>query len=628
MNLIVSLQNLKTIADRIEEFYILCIYPHAYRRTKINVLKKQYDQSKVIELNDDLHVASLSKSFIVWAKNYQQNEALFYNIRMQARQETIIEISKSLVVYCIEEERALEKKLKNPLILEEILEELQKLIRNSSFMTEERWSKFINDLTNEVKYYIIERILQQSKFDDLQNLTDDELNYLFFDFISIQLEGENEFSQFMIEATNRYMEQWLVEILAELTRLKLLQRVFSKLSEGRGKISGLAEQFTVEKHLFVMNNLPYQIIRETIYKNNFKTTPYSSFPTAAILKGNTEGYIEINPIIGENPVQYAWEQLESISDIDVDVFDALCNFYLSKNRQANELVTITMTDLLNYRGLKPKRSGEGRRGGYDAKQKKQIMQSLTNIQSIKLNLTKLRSFEKGKPTYTKLVGRTFLFKNAQGRDLALLPNEALKEIYFTLDDAFSSYLAGTGRQVALLHMRALQYHPTQQLYEKRLCRYLSWRWRTQARKGDYMTANMMSTILESIGVTMNERLPSRTRERVERALDQLQTDGVIQSWQYDKWDENIAEFKGWGRVWLRTGIVIEPPKSIVKQYANIEKKTIKKVGKLATLKEIRLQKNYSLIELAELLSLSITELSDMERGKRPLCKKIIQWMND
>lgn len=625
MDLSASLQERKAIADRIEEFYILCIYPHHYRKTALNLLNKKYDSSKVIELAN-LQQLEIMKSFIVWAKHYEQNEALFYSIRMQSRQETLIEMSKALIIYYIEQYPEIEKKLKNPIILEEILEDLQTLIRSSEFITEGQWKSFYEGLTYEVKYYIVDKLLQSSSFSDLQEMHTDELNYLFFDYMSIQLEGDNVFNQFMVDATNRYMEHWIGELIKEFTNKNHFKQVFRRVTDGRSKIGEFAQQFTVENHLFVMNNLPYQIIREAIYKNNFKTSHHSPFPTTIIIKGNTEGRIEINPIIGENPIQYAWEQVEKISDIDVDVFDALCNFYLSKNRQLNEVLTISISDLLNYRGLKPKRSGDGRRGGYDAKQKKQIMQSLTNIQSIKLNLTKLLSFEKGKPTYKELTGRTFLFKNSQGRDTVLTPNQPSKDIHFTLDEAFATYLAGTGRQVALQHMKALQYHPTQQLYEKRICRYLSWRWRTQARKGNYMTPNIISTILDSIGVSINERLPSRTRERFERALDQLQKDGVIHSWQYDKWDEAIAEFKGWGRVWLGTGIVIEPPKSIIKQYFNIEKKTTKKTDKNATLKEIRLQNNFSLIELAEQLSLSISELSEMERGKRPLSKKILQWM--
>ncbi|MEG0381514.1 MAG: XRE family transcriptional regulator, partial [Kurthia sp.] len=216
----------------------------------------------------------------------------------------------------------------------------------------------------------------------------------------------------------------------------------------------------------------------------------------------------------------------------------------------------------HYRGLKPKRSGDGRRGGYDAKQKAQVIQSLANIQSIKMNLTKLQSFEKGKPKNIKLEGRTFLFIDEDGQDMIFDLETMPKNIYFTIDTAFASYLSGAGRQVALQHKKALHYHPTQQLYEKRLCRYLSWRWRIQARKGNYLIPNTISTMLDSIGIALNERLPSRTRERLERALDQLQEDGIIQSWQYEKWDEGITEFKGWARIWLESGIIIEPPEAI------------------------------------------------------------------
>lgn len=627
MNLTLSLHNRKMIVDRIEDFYILCVYQHNYSKDQYSFLKKRYDQSKVIELPEVNQTLS-AKSFIVWAKNYEQNESLFYNIRMHARQETVVEISKALTSYYIEQHPFIEKKLNNPLILDELLYTLQLLIRQTEFLSDEQWLQFYYALTNELKDYIIDEILQKLSLIEVQKMEDEQFNYLFFDFISSQLEKKGPFNQFIVDSTNRYLSHWVTQIIKELSESGKLDQAFNPLMEERSKRGEFAQHFTVENHLYVMNNLPYQIIREAIYKNNFVPSHYSPFPTATIMKGNTEGQIEINPIIGVQPIQYAWEQVEKISDIDVDVFDALCNFYLSKKRQSNEVVQISVSDLLNYRGLKPKRSGEGRRGGYDAKQKQQIMQSLSNIQSIRLNLTKLLSFEKSRPKYTKLAGRTFLFKNNIGQDTVIYPDEVVKTIYFTLDEAFATYLSGTGRQIALQHMRALQYHPTQQLYEKRLCRYLSWRWRTQARKGDYITPNSMQTMLDSIGITMNERLPSRTRERFERALDQLQIDGVIQSWQYDKWDEAIAEYKGWGRVWLSTGVIIEPPKSIIKQYAKIEKRTSKKVVEIVSLKEYRMQKNYSIIELAETLDVSISELSEMERGKRPLSKRVVQWMNE
>lgn len=625
MMLLLALQQRVEIAERIEEFYLLCIYQHSYTTKHTAFLKKKFDQSKVIELPEVEQNVS-AKSFLVWAKNYEQNEALFYSIRVQARQETVIEISKALTSYYLEQYPQVEKKLQNPKVLDEVLSEVQQLILATSFLTDDRWLEFYQSFKDEVRDNVIDELVEKMTYEELNLMEDDALNYLFFDFFSSQIELNGNITNVMITATNRYMDNWLEQIICEIGGNAKLNQVFSHLNEQKSKIGEFALQFTVDNHLYVMNNLPYQIVREAIYKNQFTNSLYSPFPTATILKGNTEGRIEINPIVGENPIQYAWEQVEKISDIDVDVFDALCNYYLSKKRQVNEIVKMSVHDLLNYRGLKPKRSGDGRRGGFDAKQKLQIMQSLSTIQSIKIDLTKLLSFEKGKPKYTKLCGRTFLFKDEKGRDMAIDSSTLIKDVYFTLDESFAIYLAGTGRQVALQHMKALHYHPTQQLFEKRLCRYLSWRWRTQARKSDYLTPNTISTMMEAIGIPLNERVPSRTRERLERAFDQLQSDGVIESWQYERWDENIAEFKGWGRIWWGTGVVIEPPKSISKQYLNLEKKAPKKTVKVMSLKDVRLQKNLSLIELAEQLAMSITELSDMERGKIPLGKPVIQWL--
>lgn len=621
----VSVTEQMEVAERIEDFYILCVYEQYSMKKHVQFLQKEFNQSKIIEL-PEVHHTFHAKSFVVWAKTYEQNEALFYNIRMQARKETVMEIEKALVAYHFEEHPTLEKKLKNPAILDETMHELQQLIQQTTFLSDERWLTFYYDFKNQVKNWVIVKLLDHVSIEELRQMNDTDLNYLFFDFFSQQLAEKGEFMQVMTDATNAYLEKWLEEILCELKKTNQLPKILHHLQDEKTKMGEFTAQFTVENHLFVMNNLPYQLVREAIYKKNFEHHIGSPYPTAIVLKGNTEGRFEINPFVRDHALQYAWEQVGKISDIDVDVFDALCNVFLSRKRQPNELIKMTITDLLHYRGLKPKRSGDGRRGGYDHKQKIQIMQSLCNIQSIHMSLTKLLSFEKGTPQYTTLKGRTFLFKDALGQDFALSPHEPVKEIYFSLDEAFAHYLMGAGRQVALQHMKALHYHPTQQLHEKRLSRYLSWRWRTQARKADYLAPNAIRTLLDSIGIPMNERLPSRTRERLEKALDQLEADGVIQSWQYEKWDESIAEFKGWAKIWLETGIIIEPPVAILKQYATIERKTTKKVEKKKTLKEVRQQRNYSLLQLAEELQLSISELGEMERGLRPLTKKVQNWL--
>lgn len=94
---------------------------------------------------------------------------------------------------------------------------------------------------------------------------------------------------------------------------------------------------------------------------------------------------------------------------------------------------------------------------------------------------------------------------------------------------------------------------------KNLIRYLSWRWRTQARKGDYLQPHKIRTLLEATGKEMNERTPSRTRDRLEQAFDTLLEDGVIAAWHYEKWDESIASTNGWSRIWENSTVLIEPP---------------------------------------------------------------------
>jgi hypothetical protein len=42
------------------------------------------------------------------------------------------------------------------------------------------------------------------------------------------------------------------------------------------------------------------------------------------------------------------------------------------------------------------------------------------------------------------------------------------------------------------------------------------------------------TLLDAVGVHVNERKPSETRTRLEKALDALLQDNVIAAWQYDR----------------------------------------------------------------------------------------------
>ena len=59
-------------------------------------------------------------------------------------------------------------------------------------------------------------------------------------------------------------------------------------------------------------------------------------------------------------------------------------------------------------------------------------------------------------------------------------------------------------------------------------------------------------------------------DRLEKALDTLQQDGVIASWQYDRWDEAIAQQRGWGQVWTQATLLLDPPQVIRETYKSLQ----------------------------------------------------------
>jgi len=84
---------------------------------------------------------------------------------------------------------------------------------------------------------------------------------------------------------------------------------------------------------------------------------------------------------------------------------------------------------------------------------------------------------------------------------------------------FAHFLAGPGRQTALLSAKALQYDPYRQTWEKRLTRYLSWQWRCEAHTGNYLQPFAVATLLTAIGYPVNRRRLTWQRDRLEKTPD-------------------------------------------------------------------------------------------------------------
>lgn len=648
----------RNLFNKIDNYYVLCIY----------------EQQKIASNDHATKASTLTKnvitnSFVIWDHTYKESEQLFMNLRISSRNRVITEIAKNIVSFLLQQyEDQLNESLKrksthrNALQVEKYIHRMENMIKANTFLGEDTaWEEFCSWFQVYLTEWVLEELESLIGYDMMNQMSNEDLNEVFYQQMTKNLSSNDMFISKYTNIVNNYMTEWFHNIiesmkLAILTTEEIesmLQITTPKNHDTLPLSKSIALSLGVEQHLHVMNNAPYQYVREALYKNNFQRIENTPWPTTPLYKGNLEGIIQIRPFQPSEHsfatqllIEKAQNQAQSLTDLDVDMFDALCSIFLSKARYTEDIIEIHFTDLLMIRGLKPKLGGEGRRGGYEQQQKDKVLQSLTKIQSLWLELNKATVYEKGKAVQTQLQGRTFLFVDHNRNEYDIAQLDKHKTFTFTVDKVFTKYLYGSGRQIALLPIQTLHYNPYSQKWEKRLARYFSWRWRTQARKGDFLQPNKIRTLLEAIGENVNERTPSRTRDRLEKALDQLLEDGVLSAWHYHKWDETIANNKGWVRLWLDSTILVEPPEIIKDQYRSIEKTkspshysinfqdSAQHKAKGVTignqLRAIRKQFNLSLLQVSEELEISPSYISNIERGvKTPSVKiqnNISRWM--
>jgi DNA-binding XRE family transcriptional regulator len=377
---------------------------------------------------------------------------------------------------------------------------------------------------------------------------------------------------------------------ARLLKNKDTQSRSKDLEELGAKISNLVvlpETFDDESNLTVLSHAIYQALREALAQNNFQRTEDSPWPTAILKKGGATGHAQLIPPIVENAplmpteqvaawAQLMWEQQKDLTDLDADALDLLSHIWLQQAKSAKDYAIANVDQFLTIRGLEQKQKEKGRRGGYEPEQRARMLQVLSHIQNVWLNLGEIEIYEqdprrKGRSKATKQTfqSRAFIITDRMGQ-MRLDGYLDVERFIFQPGHLFAQFLFGPGRQTALLSARAVQYDPYRQRVEKRLARYLSWQWRIQARQGEYTRPYRVSTLLEAVGEQLNERRPSATRDRLEKALDTLQHDGVISSWQYDRWDETIAQQRGWGQVWTQATLLLDPPQVIRETYKSLQ----------------------------------------------------------
>jgi DNA-binding XRE family transcriptional regulator len=335
-----------------------------------------------------------------------------------------------------------------------------------------------------------------------------------------------------------------------------------------------------------------------------------------------------------------WRQQSELSDLDADALDALCAIYLNQASEPDDAAVADVDEILAMRGLKPKRGGQGRRGGYEPEQRAEMLRALSHIQNLWIDVGDVPVYERDgrRPVLKKLQSRPFIITDRMGQ-IRLDGYMDVERFIFRPGKAFAAFLFGSGRQLGLLFQKALQYDPFRRRWEKRLTRYFSWQWRGAVRAGELGLTCRVATLIEAIGEPRNQRYPAKTLIRLQSALDTVQRDEVIASWRYVGWKADDQLRRGWAERWLDAELSIEAPAIIKSYYDQVRDngglELLGTQGKVDTSLASRIRRHrkalgLSQVAAAEQLGVQQGYFSKLERGQgRPsveLASKIESWL--
>ena len=384
----------------------------------------------------------------------------------------------------------------------------------------------------------------------------------------------------------------------ELMTQKVIQTIFNKAlkmhKEKRLILKWPVDAKEEQEFLQVVSSNLYTKFRGVIQTGSFEEKEGEAWPFAVLSTKELKGKVSMQPDteVIQDPFlteQATAEMLASMrqkvmslaktGDLAADVFDSITAKWLKEAKHYDAMIEITANEILEARGLKPMLSGSGRRGGYKEDWRKEIQRQIDILSYTWITVDEMeviRITEKGRRKKEKWRG--------ESKALAVTSRFGQVRLDGSTDayawrvrpgDVFSKFLFGPGRQTALLSQKALEYDYYRQKYEKRLARYFAWIWRISSERTKEGVT--VKTLLDAASMEMDKNRPHRTREKLEKVLDQLQQDDVITDWRYDEIDESLFNKRGWWREWLEHKILVTAPGVLLEQYREIqERKQLKK----------------------------------------------------
>lgn len=344
-----------------------------------------------------------------------------------------------------------------------------------------------------------------------------------------------------------------------------------------------------------------------------------------------------------------------LTDLDVDVLDILMGIWLDRRRGTEKYVEIDTDHVLHARGLNHKVNGQesnknaiGR--GYTPKQREAVNRSICRLLLLWGDVKVIHSHDR----------KDF---NEESRVLELENSASkwhiLSTSLFGFDDESKesidprkrqkiSYRPGSIFRTFNLYQR--MYQPTQ-IYnynyahhwrEKRIARYLMWQWRVNQQselsslvKGTSSLVNSVVLNLDRGRYNQHEKedvfdieakyrpdgdVPSYSdRERLERTLNRLSADEIIDFWEYrEGWKPTWSRKSNWLDLWLNSEVLITPSETITKAYqhdsngvSNRDEPSSSERSLSVLLSKVKKNHNLTQSEMAEKLDISQPYISSI-----------------
>lgn len=308
--------------------------------------------------------------------------------------------------------------------------------------------------------------------------------------------------------------------------------------------------------------------------------------------------IDINPATGEG-----WDNVQAalnmLGDEVVDAYCAMLAIGIEKNgvEHIREPFLLSPDDVLEICGkVKSNRA-------YKPIQRAETIKHIKTLSMITVNAMlplagnahRIRK-GRGRPrkddtakqegTFIRVKGSLIDLLSFKIGEYSTITGEALWERQSVSIGEWATMIPDLDKRTAIMLRQVLKYSAKNEVYQKRIGRYLTLMFRTNASHGGSFPQGIkMATLLDQSNIKPDYHRPQAFRDAVMRALNRLKQDGVLDSYHQvvdatpggkEVSVEVREQARGWLDLWLQQKYDFIPPEIIKEQYKPVQEKADEK----------------------------------------------------